>query len=358
MQLRIFFTCLIITATWIIGTDALVYHYFAGETALRLQNLKGIFFVLASSLVLSWYVQREIRLLNGDESRRFNTSVFFVSAIYSISWILITDALVEAIHPLQSQLAQSAKGLVYVLTWSLAMAWFAQRELLLHERLFPLLKSSQLGLYTGMLVHEVKTPLTVLNLEVDLLRAQGQLAPEPAARLLRTIGSLDQTMQFFARLARNEESNAEMMNQNIALRPLIGEVVSLHERMYPNVQFKCELEPTMQVRGSAGLLSHLFINLLRNAAEHIEENKIPQAEISIRAQLEGAMWILRVENSGQALSEPEQRKLFQPKSTRLAVGGMGFGLLVAKTIAEAHGGELKYDSKAKRPSFLMALPKA
>lgn len=358
MQLKIFFTCLIITASWIVSTDALVYHYFAGETALRLQNLKGIFFVLTSSLLLSWYVQREIRLLNGDESRRFNTSVFFVSAIYSISWILVTDALVEAIHPLQSQLAQTVKGLVYVLTWSLAMAWFAQRELLLHERLFPLLKSSQLGLYTGMLVHEVKTPLTVLNLEIDLLRAQGQLAAEPAARLHRTIGSLDQTMQFFARLARNEESNPELMSESVELRPLVGEVVSLHERMYPNIQFKCELEPTMRVRGSSGLLGHLFINLLRNAAEHIQEKNIPNAEISIRAELLKEVWQVRVENSGHALSEPEQRKLFQPRSTRLAVGGMGFGLLVAKTIAEAHGGELTYDSKAKRPSFLMALPKA
>ena len=99
--------------------------------------------------------------------------------------------------------------------------------------------------------------------------------------------------------------------------------------------------------------------LLDNAIQYNHEN----GSIAIETKRERDKFILRISNTGLGINREDTARLFTQsffrtkEARRVNPTGMGVGLLVAKTIIEAHGGSIKCEkSEGGRVSFRVILP--
>lgn len=356
MNAKVFFVSFAFSAAWIILSDFIVHSLFPVAAHSDIQHLKGILYVLISNLVLAWFVQREIRVLHTHTKIYFNRSIFFVASLYSITWILVTDYLVYSYFLTDSLVFQTAKGLFYVFTWSLLVAWFAKKELTLSQKLFPLLKTSQVGQFTGMMIHEVRTPMTLILYYAGQITEHSEKEVLIKSRIIKNIQSLDKTITFFHKLSRNEALDSSETSEKICLSELLNEVSQQILKGESRINFINQIPNELVLTGSYGLLSHLFMNLIKNASEYLGDLNEENLEIVTTAKVHDHQVVIRLENSGSQLTEAQMERLFTPHTTKLSEGGTGFGLLISQQIVQAHKGNLRFDMNANRPAFEISLP--
>jgi signal transduction histidine kinase len=115
------------------------------------------------------------------------------------------------------------------------------------------------------------------------------------------------------------------------------------------------------IQGDPDQLKQVLLNLIRNAAEGIEEcgtiNLCLRAErASLRGRFVDAA-ILEVKDNGRGISPEAQKRLFDPFYTTKPAG-TGLGLPIAARIVEQHGGTLRYKTKVGRgTTFGIILPR-
>jgi len=126
------------------------------------------------------------------------------------------------------------------------------------------------------------------------------------------------------------------------------------------VQLRLEPGPPLFVSMDVALIKQVLINLVRNAAEAIEQ----QGTVVLRvraghAKLRGKqvdVAILEVTDTGQGISPIVQKRLFDPFFTTKE-GGTGLGLPIAARIIEKHGGALQYHTRVGHgTTFGIVLP--
>src|SRR3546814_876422 len=101
-------------------------------------------------------------------------------------------------------------------------------------------------------------------------------------------------------------------------------------------------------------LQQVSLNLIRNAVEAMSESKI--RELTIGARQAGDKVIIEISDTGTGIPAADRPKLFDAFfSTKKS--GLGIGLLVSRTIVEAHGGHIRAE-EAERGGvkFVIELP--
>ncbi len=202
------------------------------------------------------------------------------------------------------------------------------------------------------LAHEVKNPLTPIQLAAERLRRRfiGRLAADDSELLDRAthtivsqVEALKTMVNAFGDYARPPQLNA----RPIALHALIGEVLDLYandQRLSLTRQF-AEGEPLVKV--DPVRLRQALHNLLKNALEAIGEQHKPQIQVSTRFVRSGdTAWVeFGVADNGPGLPEGFGERWFEPYTTSKAKG-TGLGLAVVKKIAEEHGGSVRAENRA------------
>jgi signal transduction histidine kinase len=104
-------------------------------------------------------------------------------------------------------------------------------------------------------------------------------------------------------------------------------------------------------------LEQLFVNLLMNACQAMEH--IPPADrtLTVTAEALGQTLRVAVRDHGVGIAEEDVHKLFDAFYTTKKEG-MGMGLVLCKSIAEAHGGDLRFEANREGPgtTFVLTLP--
>lgn len=109
-----------------------------------------------------------------------------------------------------------------------------------------------------------------------------------------------------------------------------------------------------QILCNQGHLNQVFMNLLINAAQAIDE----QGEIRIQTRLAGDEVHVRISDTGHGIPEEIQNRIFDPFFTTKAVGsGTGLGLSVSYDILKNHNGSLEIEkSSPEGTTFIMKIP--
>lgn len=208
--------------------------------------------------------------------------------------------------------------------------------------------------FTADAAHELRHPLAVLRMELDLAGA------DPAARdahLQRARAGLERMERLVAQLltlARVE--TLDRLDDATPLSPaeLAREVLAAAgERAAPRgVALSLQADEALRVRGSAGLLAIALGNLVDNAVLHGR----PHGQVAVTIAGAGGAVEIAVDDDGPGIL-PDQVQRFGERFLRSSGSGSGLGLSIARAIAALHGGDLAAGgSSIGGARFVLRLP--
>ena len=201
------------------------------------------------------------------------------------------------------------------------------------------------------LAHEVKNPLTPIQLAAERLRRRfiGRLPPEETDLLDRathTIVSQVEALKALVNAFGDYARPPQIETRPLALHALIGEVLDLYENDQ-RIQITRSFAPhDPALRADAGRLRQLLHNLLKNSLEAMSGERKPWIEVATREVFEnGRLWVeLSIADNGPGLPPGFDERWFEPYTTSKQ-RGTGLGLAVAKKIVEEHGGSIRADNR-------------
>ena len=210
--------------------------------------------------------------------------------------------------------------------------------------------------FTGNAAHELRTPLALLQAQLELFSAEHpDMQPETAEFL----SLLREQTERLTRLTKTllEMSNLRQVarNERIRLAPMIEEIFT---DLAP-LSDKCGVTLTAEgdgiMTGSDALIYRLIFNLTENAVKY---NR-PGGSVRVSVAQEPEKLLLRVSDNGCGIPEEYQQSIFQPffrvdKSRSREYGGAGLGLSLVWEIADIHGGSVRVEESSKNGTVIAA----
>ena len=201
--------------------------------------------------------------------------------------------------------------------------------------------------------HELRTPVTSLRTNIEVLLAGGELPDDDRRRLLEDVRSeteeLGALITDVIELARGDEPLSGV--EEVQLDLLVAEAVARAQRRRPKVTFDAQLEPTV-VAGLPDRLGRAVDNLLDNAAKYSPEGGV------VEVGLHGGE--LSVRDHGPGIPEADRPYVFERfyrGATARGRPGSGLGLAIVRQVAETHGGTIAVHEGAGGGSrFVLSLP--
>jgi two-component system OmpR family sensor kinase len=222
----------------------------------------------------------------------------------------------------------------------------------------------QMEAFTSDAAHQLRTPLTRIRGELDLVLTNGESLPEDTLASLEAASSeLERLMGTCARLlllarldrgALERELNAEELDLSALAQELVEQVSPMAAEKQIAVAFHSRGEAPM--RGSRELLAEALLNLLDNAIRCTPSGG--QVELVVR--IEGRQVLATVADTGPGVQESERELVFRRffRGTNAPGAGTGLGLAIVRGIARAHGGEVELWPNEPGARFELRLPAA
>jgi two-component system sensor histidine kinase MprB len=201
--------------------------------------------------------------------------------------------------------------------------------------------------------HELRTPVTALRTNVEVLLAGGELPADDRRRLLEDVRAeteeLSALITDVIELARGDEPLSGV--EEVQLDALVREALARAQRRRPGVTFDAQLEPTV-VEGLPDRLGRAVDNLLDNAAKYSPPGTV--VEVGLRA---GELSVRDHGPGIPAADRPHVFDRFYRGATARGRPGSGLGLAIVRQVAETHGGTIAVHEGAGGGSrFVLALP--
>ncbi len=156
-------------------------------------------------------------------------------------------------------------------------------------------------------------------------------------------------LRVYSRLDQGEYKNTDI-NENID-----ATLVLLSNKYKNRIEIKKNYENIPEVQCISGKISQVFMNLLDNAIQAIENKG--EIEINTSYDKKNDHVTIAIKDNGQGISEESAGKIFDPFFTTKDVGeGTGLGLAISKGIIDDHRGELKFESNGSGTTFYVTIP--
>ncbi|MGQ0667336.1 MAG: ATP-binding protein [Nitrospiraceae bacterium] len=217
--------------------------------------------------------------------------------------------------------------------------------------------------FLDIAAHEMKTPLTILqgNLDVALLKARTtEEYREALLNNLEQVGRLIALTRSLLTLANFTSGKPPVHLVPLALEPMIQDLVDELTLLADDrrITLSFEIQSVPPILGDAQWLKQALINLLDNALHYTPSG----GAVTIRMETVGGEVAVAVEDTGHGI-EPEHlphlfERFYRTDWARAKdAGGTGLGLPIVKEIAEAHGGTVSVTSHVDKGSiFTLHLP--
>lgn len=203
--------------------------------------------------------------------------------------------------------------------------------------------------FTGNAAHELRTPLALMQAQVELFSAEHpDVLPETAdfLRLLRE--QTERMTQMTRTLLEMCGLQAVPCTDHIELGPMIDEIFADLAPLAEKNNITLEREGDGVMTGSDTLIYRLLFNLTENA---IKYNR-PGGSVRLSVTPESEKLLIRVADTGRGIPEHFQRSVFQPffrvdKSRSREYGGVGLGLSLVWEIVKLHGGTVCVENSSE-----------
>lgn len=212
-------------------------------------------------------------------------------------------------------------------------------------------RMATIGTLAGGVAHEINNPLAAVSANLDFLEAEVANPTAPLEELNLVVLEAQVAIQRIKGIVGNltvfsRESTAG--DVEIDLKAVVDEAERLTaERTGHQIGIQSELPADLpKVMGNRRHLAQVFMNLLINAADAINETARTDGQIWIRAARKDGAVTIDVDDNGAGLPEPVLKSLFIPFFTTRAPKRTGLGLATSREYLRRAGGDL---SAAQRP---------
>ncbi|MBE0621340.1 MAG: HAMP domain-containing protein [Burkholderiales bacterium] len=195
------------------------------------------------------------------------------------------------------------------------------------------------------LAHEIKNPLTPIQLSAERLQAklENKLAPEDSATLNRATATIINQVAAMKGMVDDFGEYARMPApslQPLDLNALVREVLDLYE--HAGALAKPSLQAGLpKVMGDPTRLRQVIHNLLQNAQDALAGNA--GARIEVETERAGNQACLRISDNGCGFPETIMARVFEPYVTT-KTKGTGLGLAIVKKIIDEHNGAVRVEN--------------
>ncbi len=225
--------------------------------------------------------------------------------------------------------------------WKLEQAYrqleAAQNELLRSERL------SNLGKFSGMLLHDLRNPLSVLRGFAELIQNNSR-DPERvkryAAKIVREAERLD---ELTSELLDYSRGDVRLDLQAVSLDRLFGTVRLWFEGS--ESERKVRLHVRSEVPDTVLLDEKRILRVLWNLVENARKAMPEGGDLTLDARTEQERLCITVDDTGYGMSEEVRARIFEPFYSSAHSGGTGLGMVVVRSVVEAHGGTVTVASE-------------
>ena len=225
----------------------------------------------------------------------------------------------------------------------------------------------QIEQFSSGAAHQLRTPLTRMRGELDLLLRNGASAPlkdqlEKVREELEGLSRLCSQLLLLSRL-HDQASATTVFKEQVALEEIVAE---LFEQMAPlaeqrGVRLRRGQSSAVRVRGSRALLVQALFNLLSNAIDYTDG----EGTVTVSIEVNADEIRLAVEDQGPGIPLESRDNVFQPfyrvprPPGRTRHDGTGMGLAIVRGIARAHGGRVEFrEAPAGGSIFSLVLPRS
>ena len=217
-------------------------------------------------------------------------------------------------------------------------------------------KLSTVGLLAAGIAHELKQPLTAIYGGLELLALRE--LPEPVAKQIRALHGQTQRMN---KLVQNmngyvRQSSGEMLKVDPA-KPLNEALDLVSDRLRrEQIELNLDLRSLAPIRADESQLQQVFINLITNAADAMEERE--RRELRIAMSESGGRVQYRISDTGVGIPPERLGTVFKMFETSKPRGkGVGMGLSIVRGIIHEHSGTIDVESVPDEgTTFILTLP--
>ena len=204
------------------------------------------------------------------------------------------------------------------------------------------------------LAHEIKNPLTPIQLSAERLRRRllTTMSPPDAEildRATHTIVQQVETMQQMVNAFSEYARAPEMRITRFSLNQLVTDVADLYRSQDPRATIHLVLDERLEtIEADRGRVRQILNNLVTNALEALEGVAAPALEVTTRLESGGdaAYAVVTVCDNGPGFQRELLGRVFDPYVTSKPKG-TGLGLAIVKKIVEEHGGRIDADNRAE-----------
>ena len=228
-------------------------------------------------------------------------------------------------------------------------------------------KLASLGQIVAGVVHELNNPLTSIIAYSDYLKRMALSRPkydeqDDELERLRRIGEAAARILNFSRDLVAYARPAADVPGTVRVPEVVEKALVFceHELQGERIQVVREFDPRLPpVRGMAGQLTQVFVNLFTNAA-HAMAGEGGELRIVMHADTTEHTLTVEVSDTGTGINEEDMPQIFEPFFTTKTDGrGTGLGLSIVRGILDAHGGTIQASSTLGEGTvFSLTLPLA
>ena len=294
-------------------------------------------------------------VVNGAQGR-FRTTNWYITAVVTVlSGILAYFVSGRALKPLRSFASQVEKvqlnNLADMRINEDVLPEFRQLSHSFNQMLERLNNAfSAQRQFTGNAAHELRTPLALMQAQLELFSAEHpDVLPETAEFLTLLREQTERLTQMTKTLLEMSNLQQVARNEHIQLAPMIEEIFTDLTPLAEKNDIALEVEGDGAMIGSDALIYRLLFNLAENAVKYNRHG----GSVRVTVSQESEKLLIRVSDTGRGIPEEFQRSIFQPffrvdKSRSREYGGAGLGLSLVWEIAELHGGSVRVTKSSDR----------
>jgi signal transduction histidine kinase len=205
---------------------------------------------------------------------------------------------------------------------------------------------------TAALAHDLRSPLTTMQLVLEALEADGEAIPAARreamlAAALRQVGRISRLASGLLDVDRvDTEGSLKLDLDDVPLQEVVTDSLALIDARGVVV----EVDPDLVVSADRQRLEQILVNLTSNALRY------GRPPVVIRARPGGGVARIEVRDHGPGVSETVEKRLFSRFSGGGSGQSVGLGLWIVRQLAEAHGGSVHYEAADPGARIVVTLP--